>query len=539
MKRTPVGLNLAVLCWGVALATGELGTRLAAATSCEGLASLSFPNTTITTAELVATGAFQPPGGRGRAGRGGDPFKDLPAFCRVTATVRRAGDTDVKIEVWMPAASAEGSGAPRGSSQERSRAQGWNGDFQPAASGFGGGTIGYGGMSQLLGAGAATAATNRGHDGATGRWKSSDVGSLPYHLMVEQGKAIVTAFYGRGPRFTLMNECGGAGSRDALQEVQDWPADLDLVNAVGFTNYGTHHGIAQMWVYQATHKTPESFIPTSKLPLIHQGALDACDAKDGVRDGVIEDPPHCKFDPGVLLCRNGDGANCLTAPQVEAVRRIYATPVHSRTGQYLYGSMPPGSELGWEEMIGPVPYPFAVPFYRDQVFKDPNWDYKTRPVNFDTDVDLADSPENLPINATNPDISRFIARGGKLLLMGGWNDHTLGPGNNVHYYESVVARLGAGRVKDAVRLFMVPGMDHCLGDNYGPNAQYPTIYSVNFDAVGFLKQWKTSGKAPEQIVVTTKGTEERKRLVCAYPRVASYKGTGSTSDPANFACKAP
>ena len=523
----------------VALALGGFSSELSAATSCESLVSLALPNTTITSAEMVAAGAFQPPGGRGRAGRGGDPYKDLPAFCRVTGAVRRPGDTDVKIEVWMPAASAEGIGEPGRGLPERSRAQNWNGDFQPAASGFGGGTIGYGGMSQLLATGAATAATNRGHDGATGRWKSADVGSLPYHLMVQQGKAIVTAFYGRGPRFTLMNECGGAGSRDALQEVQDWPADLDVANAVGFTNYGTHHGIAQMWVYQATHKSPESYIPTSKLPLIHQGALDACDAKDGVKDGVIEDPPHCKFDPAVLLCKGVDGPGCLTAAQVEAVRTIYATPVHARTRQYLYGSMPPGSELGWEEMIGPVPYPFAVPFFRDQVFKDPNWDYKTRPVNFDADVDLADAPENLAINATNPDISRFIARGGKLLLMGGWNDHTLGPGNNVHYYESVVARLGAGRIKDSVRLYMVPGMDHCLGDGYGPAAQYPTIYAVNFDAIGYLKQWKTTGKASDSIIVTTRGAEERKRLVCAYPRVASYKGTGSTNDPANFSCKAP
>jgi feruloyl esterase len=493
-------------------------SAVAAATSCESLTSLALPNTTIASAQIVAAGAFQPPAA-GR-GRGGDPFKDLPSFCRVAATVKRAADTDVKIEVWMPT-------------------QGWNGDFQPAASGFGGGAIGYGGLSQLIRTGAATAATNRGHDAPGGRWKSSDVASLPYHLMVDQGKAIVRAFYGQGPRFTLMNECGGSGSRDALQEVQDWPADLDIANAVGFTNYGTHHGIAQMWVYQATHKSPESYIPTSKLPVIHQGALDACDAKDGVRDGVIEDPAHCAFDPAALLCKTGDGPNCLTAPQVEAVRTIYTTPVHARTKQYLYGSMPPGSELGWEEMIGPVPYPFAVPFYRDQVFKDPNWDYKTRPVNFDTDVDLADAPENLPINATNADISKFIARGGKLLLMGGWNDHTLGPGNNVHYYESVVAKLGAGKVRDSVRLFMVPGMDHCLGDAYGPNAQYPTDYAVSFDAIAFLKQWKSTGKAPEQIVVTTKGKEERKRLVCAYPKVSSYKGSGGTDDPANFSCKAP
>jgi Tannase and feruloyl esterase len=496
------------------------GSGSAAAATCESLASLSLPNTTITSAQTVAAGAFTPP----TPARGGaaapSPFSNLPAFCRVQGAVKRTGDTDVKIEIWMPV-------------------QGWNGDFQPAASGFGGGTIGYGGMSQILRTGAATAATNRGHDsGGSPRWKSTDISSAPYHSMVEQGKKIVTAFYDGGPKIALMNECGGAGSRDALQLVQDFPADLDLASAIGFTNWGTHHGIAHMWVWQATHKSPESFIPKDKYRIIHQGALDACDAKDGVKDGVIEDPPNCKFDPGVLLCKNGDGPTCLTAPQVEAVRTIYATPVHARTKAYLYGSMPPGGELGWEEMIDKTPYPFSVGFFRDQVFKDPKWDYNTRHANFDTDVDTADAPENLPINATNPDISKFIDRGGKLLLMGGWNDHTLGPGNNVHYYESVVAKLGARKVRDSVRLFMVPGMDHCLGDAYGPTAQYPTIYAVDFDPIGLLKQWKTTGKAPDQIVVTTKGTEERKRLVCAYPRVSSYKGTGNTSDPANFVCKA-
>ena len=498
----------------------------AAAASCESLKSLVLPETTIESAQLVAAGAFtSPTPQRGRAGGPSSPFDDLPAFCRVTGVVKRQGDTDVKIEIWMPA-------------------QGWNGDFQPAASGFGGGTIGYGsregGMVQFLRSGAATGATNRGHDsGGPPRWKSSDISSAAYHLMVDRGKKIVAAFYETAPTFTLMNECGGAGSRDALQLVQDWSGDLDLATAIGFTNWGTHHGIAQMWVYQATHKAPESFIPKSKYRIIHQAVLDACDAKDGVKDGIIEDPEHCKVDPSVLLCKNGDAPDCLTAGQVEAIRTIYSTPVHARTGAYLYGSMPPGGELGWEEMIGDTPYPFAVPFFRDQVFRDPTWDYKSHPVNFGGDVDVADSPENLPINATNPDISKFIDRGGKLLLMGGWNDHTLGPGNNVHYYQAVVAKLGERRVRNALRLFMVPGMDHCLGDAYGPNAQFPTDYSVHFDPIAAMKQWKATGKAPDQIVVTTKGTEERKRLVCAYPNVSQYKGSGSPNDPTNFVCRKP
>jgi feruloyl esterase len=486
-----------------------------AAASCESLASLSLPNTMIASAQLVAAGAFTAPA----PARGGEaaasPFKDLPAFCRVTGSVARAADTDVKIEVWMPTP------------------EGWSGDFQPAASGFAGGTIGYGGMAQLLKRGAATANTNRGHDSG-GPWKLSDMNDVPYHLMVEHSKSIVAARYGRGPRFTVMNECGGGGSRDALMEVQSWPADLDAAAATGIVYFSTHHGIAQMWVYQATHKTEASYIPPSKYPMIHQGALDACDATDGLVDGVIEDPERCHFDPGVLLCKNGDAPDCLTAPQVTAVRTIYTAPVHKRTGKKIYGSMPPGGELGWEAMAGPTPYPFAPGFYRQLVF-DQDWDYKTHPVNFEIDVDKADAPEHLVINANNPDLRKFIARGGKLMLIGGWNDHTLGPGSNVDYYESVVEKVGARIARNGVRLFMVPGMDHCLGESY------PTAPTVTFDVVGALKQWKATGKAPDQIVVMESGNSkpDRRRLVCAYPQVSQYKGSGATDDPSSFVCKQP
>jgi feruloyl esterase len=486
--------------------------------SCETVAKLSLPNTTVTGAQTVAAGAFTPPvsGANGAA----QSFADLPAFCRITSTIAVSG-SEVKTEVWIPA-------------------QGWNGDFQAAGAAFWGGSIPYARMREILRTGAATAGTNLGIEGATGPSfaidhpeKLANLGNVPFHAMVEQAKTVVHSYAGAAPKFTFMDECGGGGSRDALSEVQRFPADLDAASSIGFTNVGTHHGVAQMWVYQATHKTPASYIPPSKYPLIHQAALDACDAKDGVRDGLIADPPRCTYDPAVLQCKGAEGPTCLTAAQVAAVRTIYTDPVHARTKEYVYGSMPPGSELGWEAMAGPNPYPFSVPFYRYLVFKDPNWDYKTRPVNFDADLDRADSPANIVINATNPAIGAFVDRGGKLFLLGGWSDHTLGPGNNVHYYESVVAALGAAKTKDSVRLFMVPGMDHCLG------ADYPTAPTVKFDPIALLKQWKATGTAPDQIVVTfaEKGKTDRRFLVCAYPSVAAYNGTGSVDEPANFSCR--
>jgi feruloyl esterase len=487
---------------------------------CAALASTSLPETTIVSAQLVPAGAFTPPSPQGAPAP--KPIENLPAFCRVVATMRPVPD-EVTMEVWLPA-------------------QGWGGDFQPAGSSFWGGSIPYARMGELLRLGQATAGTNLGITGAAGPsfaiehpQKLAYLADVPYHATIERAKGLIAAYYGRGPDLTYMDECGGGGSRDALAMVQRHPADLDVAAAVGFTNYGTRHGIHQMWVYQATHKTPASYIPPAKYPLIHRAALNACDSKDGVADGIIEDPTRCKYDPAVLLCRGGDADDCLTKPQVEAVRAIYTIPVHGRTKEPLYGSLPPGSELGWEPMAGPAPYPYSVPFYRHLVFKSPKWDYKTDPVNFESHVDMAETPQNLVINATNPDITRFVERGGKLLLIGGWAEHTLAPENNVSYYESIVRKLGADKIQNSVRLFMVPGMDHCFDEEY----EHADTY--RFDRVAFLKAWKSSGQAPDRIVVThgRKGEQERKRLVCAYPQVASYNGSGSTDDPANFSCKQP
>jgi feruloyl esterase len=506
----------------ITLAGMALGCRSSAMApnTCERLVSQALPRATVGSAQLVLAGTFVPP--VGPRGASNEPFKDLPAFCRVVTSSKTPAGTDARAEVWMPVES-------------------WNGDFQPAGGGFWGGAIPFGRMRAILRTGAATAGSNLGIDGATGPSfvvdhpeKLVNLANQPYHAMVEQAKRLITAHYGHAPTFTFMDECGGGGSRDAIAEVQRWPADLDAVVATGMTNYGTHHGIAQMWLYQATHRDEASFIPESKYPMLHAAVLAACDAKDGVKDGIIEDPPHCRFDPAVLQCRGADRPTCLTGPQVEAVRQIYATPVHAKTKQPLYGPMVPGSELSWAPMtLAPRPYPYSESFYKYVVFREPSWDFKTHPANFDQDVDRADRPEHLAVNATNPDIGAFVARGSKLLLIGGWNDD-LGPGNNVTYYESVVAKLGADKVRDSVRLFMVPGMHHCLGADFPPN------YTVNLDAVRVIRDWKTAGQAPDQLVFSTsmKGQAARKRLVCAYPTISTYKGSGATDDPASFVCQA-
>jgi len=495
-----------------ALALSLMSSTAWAQTPCERLATTRLAGATITRAQSVAAGAFAP---QGAPPADAAAYKTLPAFCRVEGAAKRAGGSDVKFEVWLPA-------------------QNWNGELRPAASGFAGGTITYAGMADYLRQGWATANTNRGHDGG-GPWTLADMTSAAYHAMIAPSKALVDAFYGKAPMLTLMNECGGGGSRDALQLVQDHPTALDVAAAVGFVYDPLHHGVGQMWVFQATHKTPESYIPPSKYPLIHKAALDSCDVKDGLKDGIIEDPSRCTVNLEPLACKGAEDASCLTPAQIAATKQIYTPAVHAKTGRKLFAGMAPGGELQWEAMAGPAPYNYAPGFYRNAVFHDQAWDWKNGLPNFDADIDRAEARENQIIQATKADIRPFIDRGGKLLLIGGWADHTLAPGSFVDYYEAVVTAVGREKAQRAVRLFMVPGMDHCLD-----NPVYGAIHDV--DVPGILRRWKATGTAPDQLQITVRkpdGAVDRMRFVCAYPQVASYNGRGATSDPASFSCTMP
>lgn len=493
---------------------------LAAAASCESLASTALPHATITLAEMVGPGAFKPPIAPGRGAR----FDNAPGFCRVAATVKPTADSDIKIEVWLPAS-------------------GWNGKFQATGNGCFGGAINYGAMANVIRTGSATAGTNAGHDSTLGcavgagdfvfghPEKLKDFAERSFHEMTVDAKTLIAAFYGNRPKLSFLDECGG-GARQALTEIQKFPEDYDAVAAGGLDGHSTHHVLGQLWVWQAAHKDEASYIPPSKYPLIHEAALAACDAQDGVKDGVISDPTHCKFDPGVLECKGSDTSNCLSAPQVEAARKIYTAPNNPRTHEQLFGPLLPGSELGWAAQAGAQPFGYGVDFFRYLVFKDPNWDPKTRPVNFDSDAKAADAPENRILNANNPDISKFIDRGGKLFIIGGWADTGIAPFSNTEYYDAMVAKMGPKKIKDSVRFYMVPDMGHC------PGTAGPSAYAV--DTFHLIQDWKEKGQTPGDLVLThyINGNEDRKVLVCQYPNRAMYKGSGDINDPANYSCPA-
>jgi feruloyl esterase len=492
----------------VAMAVSSVfAARPAQAAACDSLAALGLAHGTVTSAQDVAAGSFTPPAGRGRAGGAAavNPFARIGAFCRVAVTLKPAPRSDIKAEVWLPSS-------------------GWNGKLQVVGNGGFAGTISYPAMANALAAGYASASTDTGHTGPASNTFSNDDVLVDFayraiHETTVAAKRVVDAFYGAAPRFAYFNGCS-TGGRQALTAVQRFPEDFNGIVAGAPASFTTRQAFGQIWFYQAIAVGPGA-IPKEKLPAIHAGAMAACDAHDGATDGIIENPLACTFDPGVLACKGADDASCLTGPQVDAVRRVYAGASNPRTGEKIFPGLERGSELGWS----PVPVGYAVDYFKHIVFKDPNWDPKT--LNFDSHLAEAYPVEHQIFDANDPKLGAFVGRGGKLIMYQGWAEPGIPPANIVTYLGNVQERTAGAR--DAVRLFMVPGMGHCGGGNG----------TSTFDMAAALDAWVDGGRAPEQVPASRvrDGKADRTRPLCAWPRLATYSGTGSIDDAANFVCK--
>ena len=487
-----------------------------AAASCESLTALKLKNTTITMAETVAAGAFQSPL---PAAKGKQPpsFRSVPAFCRVAATLTPAADSEIKIEVWLP---------------ETGLGKGWNGNLQSVGNGAWAGTISYPAMATALTAGYATASTDTGHTGGNPATfvpghpeKVIDFSYRAVHEMTVAAKAIINGRYGRNAKYSYWNGCS-TGGRQALTEAQRYAADYDGIIAGAAAIYTTHLQGAQVWSAELVHKDEASYIPAAKYPLLHAAVLEACDEIDGVKDGVLENPMKCRFDPQKLLCKDAEGPSCLTAPQVEAARGIYAGPKNSQ-GKSLFPGLERGSEAGWATLSGVKPMALADETYKFLVFKDAGWNY----LNFDPERDIAtgDKTAGALMNSIDPNLKPLFSRGGKVLMYHGWADPGIAPQNSVNYYDSVVETLGKAAVSNSIRLFMVPGMGHCQGGDG----------TSTFNLMDPMSTWVEHGKAPDRIEASRvrAGKTDRTRPLCPYPQVAVYKGSGSADESANFSCK--
>ena len=479
----------------------------AAAPNCENLAQLKLPNAKVTIAELITDGTVTLAGVA--------PIKGMPRFCRVAATLTPTADSDIKIELWMPEA-------------------GWNGRFQGTGNGGDAGKIGYGALAGGVKQGWAVANTDMGLSAPAGsdagiytghpeRW--ADWGYRATHEMTVVSKLLLKAYYESAPKHSYFTGCS-TGGEQALMEAQRFPDDYDgiLAGAAANNRTGVHTSI--LWNFFVQEKDPAAHVPAAKMSALAAAVVAACDAGDGVKDGMLRDPRECKFDPSVLLCKAGDANDCLTSAQVETVRKLYAGPVNPRTKKQLYPGLPAGSELEWPRMAPSPEKVGAAPF--NPLFKwtfGLDWDWRT----FDFDKNVAALEKKLApvLNATNPDLSKFRKAGHKLVVYHGWADWLVPPGESLNYRQAVRAKDGGKVDTDSYyRLFMIPGMSHCAG---GPGL-------TQFNGLPALVDWVEKGVAPQSIVATS---PKVKRPVCPHPQLARYSGTGSTDDEKNFNCVAP
>jgi Tannase and feruloyl esterase len=515
----------------VLLMLASLGAYGAEVDKCEQLSQLKLANTTVTVAELVPAGDFTPPYG--------ERLEKLPVFCRVAGVIKPTSDSYIRFEVWLPAS-------------------GWNEKYLGVGNGGFAGSIGYSSLANDLKRGYATAATDAGHEGeapdASGAFhhpeKVIDFGYRALHETTANAKKLIEAYYGQPSHRSYFDSCSDGG-REALMEAQRFPDDFDGILAGAPANFWTNLVSAGVYFGHAMYADPAAYISTVKIPAISAAVLSACDAQDGVKDGIINDPVHCRFDPAVLLCKGADSRSCLTAPQVSLLKKLYAGAKDSH-GVEIFPGYLPGAEdglEGWSTWIlgeGPglsAGAGFTNNYFRYVVFEDPAWNVVTASV--DDAVRAADWKTAHALNATDPDLHRFEAHGGKLILYHGWNDPAIPALNTVKYYNSVIAAMGAQTAQSFVRLYMVPGMQHCIG---GPGPSFlgqlgaTTAKGPEHGIFTALEEWVEKGTAPTEIIATKYTDNSRRkppemtRPLCPYPQIAKYKGTGDTNDYTNFVC---
>jgi feruloyl esterase len=513
----------------------------AAATPCALLAGMSIADGTIDSAALI-TAPFTTTASSGPALiTVSAPFP----FCKVTATLTPTTDSNIQMELWMPDAAH------------------WNSKFLGVGNGALTGAIWHTSMVRPLQAGYAVANSNLGHNATNANWalghpdKVIDYAHRGDHVTALASKAIIDLFYGTGPERSYFHGCSNGGHQ-ALMEAQRYPEDYDAIIAGAPWNQWTHQNVEFIWRALALEQ-----LNPAKRAVITSAVMAQCGNRDGGlgADGYLNAPQRCDFKPKSLQCAGADGPTCLTASEVEAVEKIYAGPVNPETGLSLFPGFERGSEFGWVGFGA-----FSNNLFQNMVVGNPTFDFHD--FDFSDDVDFFDSVLANTINSTNPDLSAFRARGGKLLMWHGWTDTTLEPRSTVNYYNSVVAVTGSGTsVEDLAnganhgallskrrqhlehtqsffRLFMAPGVNHC-GGGLGPNSSFAYTLAnavgsldADHDVLAALDRWVEDGTAPDRLIAShfTAGVADKTRPVCVYPQIAEYNGTGDPNLPASWAC---
>jgi tannase/feruloyl esterase len=540
----------------VSLAAFVCAGEPARAASCESLSGLALPNATVTAAQSVTGGSFTPPGSTALTG--------LPPFCRVAVTSTPTSDSHINLEVWIPLGTN------------------WNSKYEQLGCGGFCGSIGYGALAAAIQRGYASAATDDGD--TTGGLPTFALGhperiiDFGYRALQEttdKAKAIIAAFTGQGPHRSYFSGCSDGG-REALMEAQRFPDDFDGIIVGSPANAWTHLFAGFIWNEQALLDDPASYIPPSLLPVLSNAARAQCAGQDGgiASDLFLNDPRDCHFDPASVQCKAGqDPSTCLSAAQVQAVRKIYSGPHDPRTGKLIFPGYEPGAEANaanWPVWItgasraadlagnpfagGAFQEFFGNGFFADFVFQNPNFDFHS--FNFTSDLATADNGVGKIVNSIDPDLRPFKSHGGKMIHYVGWADSAIAPMNSVNYYNQVKGVLsGEARndrdggtleeIQEFYRLFMVPGMAHCGGGD-GPNAfgngVNGPVVDADHDLLKALEQWVEDGVAPQEIIATKFVGDNPasgiafQRPLCPFPQVAMYKGVGDPTSASSFKC---
>lgn len=521
-------------CWLLAccfvLSTFSLASDVPAR-SCASLKQVALPNVTITLAEPVTAGMFVPPNLK-QDEKVPPLYKSLPAFCRVTATLAPTADSDIKVEIWMPAT-------------------GWNGKFRGVGNGGFAGSISYQGLALSVMQGYATASTDTGHSTEGAEWalghpeKIIDYGFRAVHEMTVDAKAVVKSFYGDTPKRSYFASCSNGG-RQALMEAQRFPDDYDGIIAGAPANSWVPLLTGGLKVVQALDGP--GYIPPAKVPAISKAVLAACDELDGVKDGVLNDPTECHFDPSSIQCKGKETDACLTAPQVSSLKQIYAG-TDDASGKLILPGMLPGAEDGdggWKDWITgeeqgkSIDLFFVSGYFSNMVYGQKDWDWKH--ANIEASLKLAYEKTGDALDSMSPDLKPFFGHGGKLILYHGWNDPAIPALNTVNYYNAVVSTVGNEGAEKSVRLYMVAGMQHCDG---GPGAtsfgQFGSRGDAEHNLFTALVQWVEDGKAPGTLIATRHPSGANKtemtRPLCPYPQAVKYK-SGDPNLASSFTCAA-
>jgi hypothetical protein len=519
------------------------------ASRCTNLQQLQLDQAHVVSAEVVAPGSFiAPPGPNGKAEQVA-LYKQLPAFCRVKIEATPTPDSKIQIEVWLPAAN-------------------WNRRLQAIGNGGFAGEIDFEGLARVLDSNAATAGTDTGHfaEGIDASWalhhpeKITDYGWRGIHQMTEQAKAAIAAYYGSPAQHSYFTSCSDGG-REALMEAQRFPADYDGIlagaPAYNWTTLLTGAAIGM----QTLLADNASYIPAADVPLIHRAILAQCDKLDklpgDVNDGIVDDPRACHFNAARITCKSEHGQHCLSAAQVKSLTTLLTErsvgdttipPIMPAGGELDPNGWPSwitGNERGKSAMTG-----FGSGYFANMVYSDPKWDFRT----FDPVAGLAAAREKTSeaLDATNPDLSAFHNRGGKLILYHGWADAAISPLFSIHYYEEVQQKLGKDETSNFTRLYLMPGVKHC-SEGPGPDSigqgGLPAMKESNasHNVIHALEDWVEDGKAPTAIIATKYAELPNHhdnphkimmtRPLCPYPQQAHYKGTGSIKEAASFVCQ--